>query len=72
MGKIKVNEAKTRSSYQKDVNRLRKTCITLQKAIYKRNVFITQTNEFVQAMLNAGKVTKEDLKPYFRKNEKKN
>lgn len=64
---MKDNEAKTRSSYQKDVNRLRITCTTLQKAIHKRNVFITQTNGFIQAMLNAEKITKEDLKPFFKK-----
>lgn len=66
------NDAKTRSSYQKTINRLRETCIVFQKGIHCRNKYITQVNEFISAMIKEKKITKKDLKPYFkRKNERK-
>jgi len=32
-----------------------------------RKLYNTQAKHFIKAMLEAGKITKEDLKPYFKK-----
>lgn len=58
---------KTNSSFQKDVNRLRKKCHEYQKALEIKKVFQTQALDFIENMLIHGKVTKEDLQPYFKK-----
>lgn len=61
------NINKTHSSYQKDINRLRKRCNNYQKAIRLRNKYLLQSSNFIKAMIKEGKITKEDLKPYFKK-----
>ena len=67
---MKTGTAKTRASYQKDVNRLREQCHKFQKALKNRNTYISNAVEFIDAMLEQGKITKEDLKPYFKKKPK--
>jgi hypothetical protein len=58
---------KTNSTFQKDVNRLRKRCHDYQKTIMMKKSFQTQALTFIGDMLRAGRITKEDLKPYFKK-----
>ena len=58
---------KTNSTFQKDVNRLRKRCHSYQKTIQVNKNFKAQALSFIQDMLSAGKITKADLKPYFKK-----
>jgi hypothetical protein len=67
---MKTGDDKTRSSLQKDINRMKKRCTALQETIRVRKFYNTQAKHFIKAMLEAGKITKEDLKPYFkRKND---
>jgi hypothetical protein len=58
------------SILQKDINRLRKVYISLNEAIEKKNMFIKLTNYFIKDMLEQGKISKEDLRKYFKKYEK--
>jgi hypothetical protein len=58
---------KTNSTFQKDVNRLRKRCHSYQKTIMIKKIFQAQALSFINDMLTAGRITKEDLKPYFKK-----
>lgn len=57
----------TRSSYQKIINRLLRRCYELQEVLRHRNIYIAETSKFIDAMLEAGKITTADLKPYFKK-----
>lgn len=58
---------KANSSFQKDVNRLRKTCSEFQKSLEQRKIFQAQTLSFINNLLKEGKITKKDLKPYFKR-----
>jgi len=58
---------KANSSFQKDVNRLRKTCSNFQKSLEQRKIFQSQALSFIDQMLKEGKITKKDLKPYFKR-----
>jgi hypothetical protein len=58
---------KTNSSFQKDVNRLKKKCHEYQRTIAMNKNFKAQALSFIDVMLKANRITKEDLKPYFKK-----
>lgn len=58
---------KTNSSFQKDVNRLKKRCHEYQKALEMKKVFQAQALDFIENMLLQGRFTKEDLQSYFKK-----
>lgn len=64
---MKTGIDKTQSSLQKDLNRIKKLSTALQKNIKLRKNYQQQATLFIQDMLSAGKITKEDLKPYFKK-----
>jgi len=61
---------KTYSSLQKDINRIKKRCTDLQETIRLRKNYQAQTILFIQDMLDAGRITKEELKQYFKKKNK--
>jgi hypothetical protein len=58
---------KTNSSYQKDVNRLRKRCHEFQESIQMKEQYQWQAFAFIRDMLSQGKITKDDLRPYFKR-----
>lgn len=64
---MKRGIAKTHSSYQMDVNRMRERCTALQETIRQRKEYHNQTKRFISDMLAQGKISKEDLKPYFKR-----
>jgi hypothetical protein len=73
--RLKINDMKTEiskihSTLQKDINRLRKRCILFQKVIQRKREYSLQANHFIYDMLAQGKITIEDLKPYFKKKPK--
>jgi len=65
-----MNDTKINSSYQKDINRLRKRCHELNESIRIRNIYIDQTDRFITYLMDSGKITKEDLIPFFQKKSK--
>jgi polyhydroxyalkanoate synthesis regulator phasin len=64
---MKTGIDKANSSFQKDVNRLRKRCSEFQKSLKQRRIFQSQALNFIDQMLKEGKITKKDLKPYFKR-----
>jgi predicted choloylglycine hydrolase len=64
---LKTPFDKANSSHQKEINRLENFCTEYQKVIQARNNYIVSSRQFVTAMLEQGKITKEDLKPFFKK-----
>jgi hypothetical protein len=67
--KLKTSEAKTSSSYQKEINRLKKLCSKLHVDLQYRNLYIRQTSIFMKDMLSQGKISKDDLIPYFKRKD---
>lgn len=64
---MKTGIDKANSSFQKDVNRLKKRCSEFEKSLKQRRNFQSQALSFIDDMLKEGKITKKDLKPYFKR-----
>jgi hypothetical protein len=69
---FKTSLDKTNSSYQKEINRLEKFCTMYCNALISRKKYQAQTALFIIDMLAQGKITREDLKPYFPKKRDSN
>ncbi len=54
------------SSYQKDINRLRKKCITLNHINSLRKHQITQFNMLVKKLLDENRITKEEVGVFIK------
>ena len=65
MSKIKTDVAKTNSSYQKTVNRLKKSCTARIESIHKRKIQLNMLNCIINTYIAEGKITQEDLRKKF-------
>jgi hypothetical protein len=60
---------KMSSSYTKDIFRLRKNCIMFQKSTEKRKKYIIDLNDFIKKLLKEKRISKKELKLFFKKNK---
>ena len=67
LNKLKESLAKTNSTFQKDITRLRKTCIKLNISNTLRKHQITQFNLFIKKLLKENRITKEEVSQYMEK-----
>jgi hypothetical protein len=64
---MKTGLDKTNSSLQKDINRMKNRCTELQNSLEARKRYIRSASDFIQMLLDSNTITKEELKPYFKK-----
>jgi len=65
------NLDQVKSSLDKDIHRLRKTCTKLFESNKLRKLQITQFNLFIKKLLLENRITVEELSQYILKREKK-
>jgi hypothetical protein len=63
---MKTGDNKGKSKLSKKTNRHHKIMNDLQEAIAKRNDFITQTNLFIKKLLSENRVTKDELRVFYK------
>ncbi|MCK9574796.1 MAG: hypothetical protein WC979_02925 [Candidatus Pacearchaeota archaeon] len=61
------SESKTRSAYQKDINRLRKTCVKLNLSNELRKYQIHCFDSFIKQLLSEKRITKKEISDYMIK-----
>ena len=64
---MKNGSNKANSTMQKQINRLKKRCTELQKSLEVRKNYVRSTTSFIQSLLNDGRITKEELLPYYKR-----
>jgi hypothetical protein len=65
--KLKTELAKTTSSLMKDIDRIRKTCEKQTRMNTLRKHQIRLINEFLDNLLEEGRITKSELRKYMPK-----
>ena len=64
-----MSNAKSDSSYTKQINRLRKHCAEISEANIFRKYQIHQFNLLVKKLLSEGRISVDEIKGYFEKKE---
>lgn len=59
------------SKYMKEINRVTSLTEKYQKALVDRKGQLSRWNEFFQKLLSEGRITKEELKAFSPRKEKK-
>ena len=61
--------SKIRSSYQKDINRIRKKCNKLYISNALRKYQISQFDIFIKKLIKENRITKEEISQFMEKRE---
>ena len=60
------NIDKTRSTYQKKLNKCRKEMANVTRALKKRKEYTRNADLFIRKLLYEGRITKEELREFFK------
>ena len=69
-GDKRVNVSKTMSTYEKTINRMKKRIHSYQDQFSLQKANLVKTNEFINKLRDEGRVSKDEIEVYFKKNKK--
>ena len=65
--KKEVNVSKTMSTYEKNINRMKKRIHSYQGQCNMQKANLIKTNEFINKLRDEGRITKDEIETFFKK-----